>query len=107
MEEERNQLEKMYQELNEEDIDTKKWNKELVPKVILLEGEDIGTLVSTAPIAQPLLSLMLLYVKLDFASSQPVAFPLLSEGILKYNLKFLLAPIESPWPSKVASPEIT
>ena len=36
MEEERNQLEKMYQELNEEDIDTKKWNKELVPKVILL-----------------------------------------------------------------------
>ena len=36
MEGERNQLEKMYQELNEENIDIKKWNKELIPKVILL-----------------------------------------------------------------------
>ena len=36
MEGERNQLEKMYQELNEEEIDIKKWNKELIPKVILL-----------------------------------------------------------------------
>ena len=36
MEEERKKLEKMYQELNEEDIDIKKWNQALIPKVILL-----------------------------------------------------------------------
>ena len=36
MEGERNQLEKMYLKLNEENIDIKKWNKELIPKVILL-----------------------------------------------------------------------
>ena len=36
MEEERNQLEKMYQKLSKEDIDIKKWDKELIPKVILL-----------------------------------------------------------------------
>ena len=33
---ERNQLEKMYLKLNEKNIDIKKWNKELIPKVILL-----------------------------------------------------------------------
>ena len=33
---ERNQLEKMYQKLSKEDIDIKKWDKELIPKVILL-----------------------------------------------------------------------
>ena len=32
---ERNQLEKMYQKLSKEDIDIKKWDKELIPKVIL------------------------------------------------------------------------
>ena len=36
MEEERKKLDKMYQELNEEDTDIKKWNQALVPKVILL-----------------------------------------------------------------------
>ena len=36
MEEERKNLEKMYQELNEEDPDIKKWNQALFPKVILL-----------------------------------------------------------------------
>ena len=36
MEEERENLEKMYQELNEEDIDIKKWNQALIPKAILL-----------------------------------------------------------------------
>ena len=36
MEEERKKLEKMYQELNEEDTDIKKWNQELIPKAILL-----------------------------------------------------------------------
>jgi len=36
MEEERKQLEKMYQELNEEDTNMKKWNQALIPKVILL-----------------------------------------------------------------------
>ena len=36
MEEEKKQLEKMYQELNEEDTDIKKWNQELIPKAILL-----------------------------------------------------------------------
>ena len=36
MEEERKKLEKMYQELNEEDIDIKKWNQALIPKVIIL-----------------------------------------------------------------------
>ena len=36
MEEERKKLEKMYQELNEEDTYTKKWNQELIPKTILL-----------------------------------------------------------------------
>ena len=36
MEEERNKLEKMYQELNEEDTDIKKWNQALIPKAILL-----------------------------------------------------------------------
>ena len=36
MEEERNKLEKMYQELNEEDNDIKKWNQALIPKVIIL-----------------------------------------------------------------------
>jgi len=36
MEEERKKLEKMYQELNEEDTDIKKWNQALIPKVILL-----------------------------------------------------------------------
>jgi len=36
MEEERKKLEKMYQELNEEDTYTKKWNQALVPKAILL-----------------------------------------------------------------------
>ena len=33
---ERNQLEKMYQKLSKEDIDIKKWDKELIPKLILL-----------------------------------------------------------------------
>ena len=36
MEEERKKLEKMYQEFNEEDIDIKKWNQALIPKVIIL-----------------------------------------------------------------------
>ena len=36
MEEERKKLEKMYQELNEEDTDIKKWNQALIPKTILL-----------------------------------------------------------------------
>ena len=36
MEEERKKLEKLYQELNEEDIVTKKWNQALTPKAILL-----------------------------------------------------------------------
>ena len=34
--EERKKLEKMYQELNEEDTEIKKWNQELIPKAILL-----------------------------------------------------------------------
>ena len=36
MEEERKKLEKLYQELNEEDTDIKKWNQALIPKAILL-----------------------------------------------------------------------
>ena len=36
MEEERKKLEKIYQALNEEDTDLKKWNQELIPKAILL-----------------------------------------------------------------------
>ena len=32
----RKHLEKMYQERSEKDIDIKKWNKELLPKVFLL-----------------------------------------------------------------------
>ena len=36
MEEERKKLEKLYQELNEEDTVIKKWNEALIPKVILL-----------------------------------------------------------------------
>ena len=36
MEEERKKLEKMYQELNDEDTDIKKWNQALIPKAILL-----------------------------------------------------------------------
>ena len=36
MEEERKKLEKMYQELYEEDTNIKKWNQALIPKVILL-----------------------------------------------------------------------
>ena len=36
MEEERKKLEKMYQELNEEDTDIKKWNQAIIPKVIVL-----------------------------------------------------------------------
>ena len=36
MEEERENLEKRYQELNEEDTVTKKWNQALIPKAILL-----------------------------------------------------------------------
>ena len=36
MEEERKKLEKMYQELNAEDTDIKKWNQALIPKAILL-----------------------------------------------------------------------
>ena len=36
MEEERKKLEKMYQELREEDTDIKKWNQALIPKAILL-----------------------------------------------------------------------
>ena len=36
MEEDRKKLEKMYQELNEEDTDIKKWNQALIPKAILL-----------------------------------------------------------------------
>ena len=34
--EERKKLEKMYQELNAEDTDIKKWNQALIPKAILL-----------------------------------------------------------------------
>ena len=34
--EERKKLEKLYQELNEEDTDIKKWNQALIPKAILL-----------------------------------------------------------------------
>ena len=36
MEEERKKLEKLYQEINEEDNVIKKWNQELIPKAILL-----------------------------------------------------------------------
>ena len=36
MEEERKKLEKFYQELNEEDTVTKKWNQALIPKALLL-----------------------------------------------------------------------
>ena len=36
MEDKRKKLEKMYQELNEEDTDIKKWNQALIPKAILL-----------------------------------------------------------------------
>ena len=36
MEEERKKLEEMYQELNEEDNNFKKWNQALIPKAILL-----------------------------------------------------------------------
>ena len=36
MEEERKKLEKIYQALNEEDTDIKKWNRALIPKAILL-----------------------------------------------------------------------
>ena len=36
MEEERKKLEKIYQALNEEDSDIKKWNQALIPKAILL-----------------------------------------------------------------------
>jgi len=36
MEEERKKLEKLYQELNEEDTVIKKWNQALIPKIILL-----------------------------------------------------------------------
>jgi len=36
MEEEKKKLEKLYQELNEEDTFIKKWNQALIPKAILL-----------------------------------------------------------------------
>ena len=36
MEEEKNKLEKLYQELNEEDTVIKEWNQALIPKAILL-----------------------------------------------------------------------
>ena len=36
MEEERKKLEKMYQELKEEDTNIKEWNQALIPKAILL-----------------------------------------------------------------------
>ena len=36
MEEERKKLEKLYQELNEEDTVIKKWSQALIPKAILL-----------------------------------------------------------------------
>ena len=36
MEEERKKLEKMYQDLNEENIEIKKWNQALISKAILL-----------------------------------------------------------------------
>ena len=36
MEEERKKLEKIYQALNDEDTDLKKWNQALIPKAILL-----------------------------------------------------------------------
>ena len=36
MEKERKKLEKLYQELNEEDTASKKWNQALIPKSILL-----------------------------------------------------------------------
>jgi len=36
MEEKRKKLEKLYEELNEEDNVTKKWNEALIPKAILL-----------------------------------------------------------------------
>ena len=36
MEEERKKFEKIYQALNEEDTDIKKWNQALIPKAILL-----------------------------------------------------------------------
>ena len=36
MEEEKKKLEQLYQELNEEDTVTKKWNQALIPKAILL-----------------------------------------------------------------------
>ena len=36
MEEERKKIEKLYQEINEEDTIKKKWNQALIPKAILL-----------------------------------------------------------------------
>ena len=36
MEEERKKLEKLYQELKEENTDVEKWNQALIPKAILL-----------------------------------------------------------------------
>jgi len=36
MQEDKKKLEKMYQDLNEEDVEIKKWNQALIPKAILL-----------------------------------------------------------------------
>ena len=44
MEEERKKLEKLYQELNEEDTPTKKWNQALIPKAILLSPPTVFAL---------------------------------------------------------------
>ena len=45
MEEERKKLEKMYQELNDEDTNIKKWNQALIPKAILLFPSIVSTLL--------------------------------------------------------------
>ena len=53
MEEERKKLEKLYQELNDEDAVTKKWNQALIPKAILLFPSIVSTL-------EPLITVLLL-----------------------------------------------
>ncbi len=44
MEGERKKIEKIYQELNKEDIDVKKWNQALIAKAILLFPSIVFTL---------------------------------------------------------------
>ena len=73
MEEGKKKLEKLYQELNEEDTITKKWNQALIPKAILLF---------------PPIAFALTFLKINLS----ITCLLIKDNLKKYLLKLINIP---------------